>query len=115
VSKDSTETKAKMVTIREGLHELNEQIMAAWPGKLIHPLNWFSPLTQTLHNTTEFQLTVKDNCDAIREVIDDYIQDRKEGKNKSHVEGDTDLLTLFLSEPEVFSDEFIIDELIDFF
>lgn len=40
---------------------------------------------------------------------------RKRGERKSKVEGDVDLLTLFLGRSDVFTDELIVDELRDFF
>ena len=45
----------------------------------------------------------------------DYVLKRKSGGNKSQVGGAADLLTLFLADPEVFTDLFIVDELLDFF
>ena len=44
----------------------------------------------------------------------DYVRKRASGAEKSKLDGDTDLLTLMMSSPETFSEEFIIDELIDF-
>jgi cytochrome P450 len=55
------------------------------------------------------------NCDRVRAVILKYIQDRKSGKRKSKFEGGVDVLSLFFENPEIFTDEFIVDELCDFF
>lgn len=44
-----------------------------------------------------------------------YLQQRKKGVSKSTVAGSVDLLSLFFESPDVFTDEFIIDELSDFF
>ena len=44
----------------------------------------------------------------------DYVRKRASGAEKSKLDGDTDLLTLMMTSPETFSEEFIIDELIDF-
>ena len=46
--------------------------------------------------------------------MQEYVTKRKEGKVKSTVK-DVDMLSLFLESPDIFTDEFIIDELMDFF
>jgi len=43
--------------------------------------------------------------------VREYIAKRKSGEVKSKVENEDDLLTVFLSQPETFTDEIIIDEL----
>ena len=43
------------------------------------------------------------------------MQERKSGKRKSQVADGADLLSLFLQNPDVFTDEVIVDELGDFF
>ena len=58
--------------------------------------------------------TVKNNCALVRAFILDYVTKRKEGKVKSQV-NNVDMLTLFLESPEIFTDDFIVDELMDFF
>jgi len=58
--------------------------------------------------------TVKTNCAKIRGFILNYVTGRKEGKNHSQV-NNVDMLTLFLESPKIFTDEFIVDELMDFF
>ncbi len=45
----------------------------------------------------------------------EYVQERKSGQRKSQVGGEADLLSLFLEEKEVFTDDCIVDELLDFF
>lgn len=40
---------------------------------------------------------------------------RRSGELKSQVEDDADLLSLFFKNPDIFTDDFIIDELMDFF
>lgn len=46
--------------------------------------------------------------------MQDYINKRRDGKVKSTVKN-VDMLSLFLENPVIFTDEFIIDELMDFF
>ena len=64
---------------------------------------------------TGFQRQVTANCMSLRNWINDYVQKRKRGENKSKVGNNSDLLSLFLDKPDVFTDEFIVDELLDFF
>ena len=54
------------------------------------------------------------NCETLKTFIRDYIKKRVSGEVKSAVGGDADLLTLFLENSEVFTDDVIIDEMIDF-
>jgi len=56
----------------------------------------------------------RQNCLRVRAKINDYVQARKQGKIKSKMDGN-DLLTLFMQNTEIFTDTFIIDELLDFF
>ena len=51
----------------------------------------------------------------IRGFVNDYVQKRKSGEIKSKVTDSTDLLTLFMENRDIFTDEFIVDELLDFF
>ena len=62
----------------------------------------------------EIPKIVKANCAKVRSYILEYVNNRKVGKNKSQVKG-VDLLSLFLESPKIFTDEFIVDELMDFF
>ena len=43
------------------------------------------------------------------------MQKRKSGEIKSQVKDGVDLLSLFLQNSEVFTDDLIIDEMVDFF
>lgn len=56
-----------------------------------------------------------DNGRRLREGIMDYIQQRKNGERKSQVGDGADLLSLFLKRQDVFTDEWIVDELLSFF
>ena len=55
------------------------------------------------------------NGENIRNVIRQSVKDRKDGKFKSRVKGNSDLLSLFLDNSDVFTDEVIVDELLGFF
>ena len=58
---------------------------------------------------------MKKNCQRGRAWIKNYIADRKDGKRKSSVAENTDILSLMLSRPDVFTDELMVDELLGFF
>lgn len=49
------------------------------------------------------------NGPSIRNSIRDYIQKRKNGEERN------DLLSLFLKSPDVFDEDLIIDEILDFY
>ena len=57
---------------------------------------------------------VKYNCRKVRHFILEYVNKRKSGQLKSSVKN-VDILSLFLESPDIFTDEFIIDELMDFY
>ena len=44
-----------------------------------------------------------------------YVRDRKLGKRKSKAFNKSDILSAFLEQPDIFSDEFIVDETMDLF
>ena len=64
---------------------------------------------------TRFERLVDENYASIRDFLNKYIQQRKSGQRKSDIKGNADLLSLFLQSPDIFGDEEIIDEMIDFF
>jgi len=57
---------------------------------------------------------VYENCRRVRQFVMDYVLERKAGKNKSEVHN-VDMLSLFLESPDIFTDIFIVNELMDFF
>lgn len=63
---------------------------------------------------TRYEREVEENCLRLRSFIRDYIRARQSGKRAS-TSNEVDLLSLFFSSPEVFTEDFIIDELVDFF
>jgi len=105
------------VSIHEALHEINDQLVANFLPKMIHPVGILCFLMSgknLLPSILYRDRVTKDNCHRIRAVLLAYVHKRKSGEVKSQVKG-TDLLTLFLKSPEIFTDDFIVDELLDFF
>ena len=68
-----------------------------------------------IKNLTKLERTAAKNSLRIREFIADYIKKRKSGERKSKVAEGVDLLSLFISNPDVFTEDLVIDEIIDFF
>ena len=64
---------------------------------------------------TNYQKIQAANGMRIREAIRKYVEQRKSGERQSKVPDGVDLLSLFMQNSEVFTDELIIDEMLDFF
>ena len=106
------EFEEKTVILSEAFNEVNDQIMACMVQKLLNPLQPIVTFfTRRTRSFTRYQRTATDNCLAIRSYVRNYIADRKAGKVESTVENKDDLLSVFLSHSETFTDEYIIDEL----
>ena len=106
----------KNVTLSESIDEIFEQVLAGIRFKVINPLYWAIFIaTGDSVPFTQYERHVDHNCGVLRRTVLEYIQKRKAGKVKSSVGKGADLLTLFLQNPDVFTDEFIVDELMDFF
>ena len=117
-SKAGDKFVTKKVSIREALHEINDQIMGGSIDKMMHPVGLLVYLFsgQTWLPSMNYKTKVcRDNCYKIRAVLHAYVQKRKRGEVKSHLENGSDLLTVFLKSPDIFTDDFIVDELLDFF
>ena len=63
---------------------------------------------------TRFTKSIENNCRITREFLRSFITTRKNKQDENKTEGKADLLTLFLENPDVFTDDDIIDELLDF-
>lgn len=64
---------------------------------------------------SETHRKIDENCRRIREYIMKYVLDRRSGKRKSTIKDGVDLLSLFFDNSNIFTNEFIVDELLDFF
>ena len=81
----------------------------------MNPANLLYPYTGMQFCLTSRERICRDNCLALRQKLFEYVDDRISGKNKSKIGNGHDLLTLFLENPEIFTRDFIVDELLDFF
>lgn len=81
-----------------------------------------NPLWKVIYSQTGASLafskverTIDDNCYRLRAFVRDYIRKRQAGEKRSTVQNSADLLSLFFETPDIFTEEFIIDEIMDFF
>ena len=83
--------------------------------RLPNPL-WKLLLTLTGKNYafTQMEKHSNFNCVALRDRIRGYVRKRISGEAKSVVGNNSDMLSLFLESPDVFTEDVIVDELSDF-
>ena len=105
----------KKLCLPEAMRIVIEQLIKSGFAKcFIDFLKAFRDITGMTHITKSEKIILQ-NCLRIRAVINDYVQKRKSGERKSLVAEGADLLSLFLSDREIFTDEVIVDEILDFF
>ena len=63
---------------------------------------------------TRQERTADTNCVSLRAKLTAYVRKRTQGLAESKVGAKSDLLSLFLESPDVFTEEVIVDSLIDF-
>ena len=115
--KFSSSFYSEKVNLQQAINEVNQQIMNSYLTRFKNPIGMvIGAMTgKNPPPITGFQRQVSANCAALRAWINDYVQKRKRGENQSKVGNKSDLLSLFLDKPDVFTDDFIVDELLDFF
>lgn len=107
--------KAVKVTLSEAIEECFQQIVISNESRRPNPL-WsvLYTLTGKCYAFNGIQRTADANSRKVREMIARYVRKRVSGEKKSALGNKSDLLSLFLDSPEIFTEEFIIDELVDF-
>lgn len=80
-----------------------------------NPLNWLGRYTNVYIDWSEYYKTFQQNCANTRNFIRDLVRKRKSGEIASTVGEGADMISLFLERPDVFSDDVIVDEVVDFF
>ena len=80
-----------------------------------------NPIWQFLYSKTgkcfsfsSFEKVNDENCRILRDKIRDYVRKRVSGECKSDLGNESDVLSLMLQSPDIFTEEDIIDELLDF-
>ena len=91
------------------------QLLISSISKRIHPVGCFyQMMTNKSVALTSYTKTIEHNAKTVRQFVHDYVSRRKSLQSKSEVKGNSDLLSLFLENGHIFTDEFIVDELLDF-
>lgn len=105
-----------MVSMSDAISETFDQTLITIRDKAIDPL--YLPIYyltgKTVSMTTKLR-RIDANCRTVRQVIHGFIQKRRRGERHSCVAANSDLLSLFMANPNEFSDEVIVDEVMDFF
>ena len=102
----------RKVSLREGVINMTSQCDASFFTLLGNPISATAKILFDVDlKIGSFFDTVKANTARLHAHIDKYVQDRKAGVTKSEMEGN-DLLTAFLENTDVFTDEMIVDGLI---
>ena len=105
----------KSVTIKDSIMVIVTQVMNNFYRNMASPINWLYAHTEVMINVSSDARVVKENCLQCRKWIKDYIEQRRSGKRKSDVAGGVDILTLMFERQDVWTDEFMVDELLGFF
>lgn len=108
-------TEKKEVSMSEAINEVFEQTMMTVGTRLPNPI-WRSLYSITGENYafTAMEKMSNENSAQLRATIRDYVRKRTSGERKSQVGDQSDMLSLFLQSPDIFTEDVIIDELIDF-
>ena len=107
--------KQKEVGINDAVEIAGKQTANCAPSRLLNPL-WrlVFKLTGKSVAFDKAQRRADQNCLRLRTAIADYVQKRKSGQISSDFTDGSDLVSQMLAAPEMFSDDDIIDEVVDF-
>ena len=115
VDKDKKKLEKRSVNITDALANVFNLVNLSIMDRFADPISTLGLILfdKYLNRTKICKISIE-NCKQIRTFIQSYINKRRSGKAKSTV-NDVDMLSLFFENPDVFTDDFIIDELMDFF
>ena len=103
------------MTVSEANEETFQQTLDATRTRASNPIYHFLAKCTTSNPAfNEMERSSNHNCAMLRQSLREYIQKRASGAEQSKFEGSNDLLTLMMASPEIFKEDLIIDELIDF-
>ena len=92
-----------------------ESLIETFGAKMFNPLQLLGVINDLSFDFTPFQKQVTKNCKDLRNQVRKYVIARKSGEATSKLQGQSDILTLLLQSPDIFGDEDVVDEVIDFF
>ena len=113
---DISQLYKKEVSLDDAIDQSLKLLLKTIFIKLRNPLygliyKWFGVSVEF----SSFERQVEENCLLLRAYMLEYVKKRRTGHNQGNVKKGLDMLSLFLQSPDVFNDEFIVDELLDFF
>ena len=103
------------VSVKDFIFVLGDQLVNVFYKNAMIPINWLFQHTNVVYRMTTDSKILKSNCQVARNWVQDYINKRRAGTRKSTVANKSDILSLMLEDPDVFTDEVIIDEMLGFF
>ena len=105
----------KELTLSEAIEESFEISLESIRNRSINPLwSLLYSMTGKCHSFTYVEKVSDANNETVRETIRKYVRKRASGEAKSDLAGDSDVLTLMMQNSDVFKEDDIIDELMDF-
>ena len=106
--------ETKELSLSEAIEATFEQAFDTIPARLPNPIwHLIYRTTGKCHSFTKTEKINDENCQKVRDHIREYIRQRISGESKSDVEGNSDVLSLMLKSPDIFSEDDVIDELLD--
>ena len=105
----------KTMPVKDAIFVIIDQVCITFYTNVQNPINWLFPYTDKVFKLSSESMIVQENCRTARSWIKDYIAKRRAGTRKSTVQANTDILTLMMERPDVFTDDIIVDELLGFF
>ena len=107
--------KLEECELSEGINTTFDQIFETLAVRLPNPLwNFLYKTTGKCYSFTERERVSDENCLTVRNTIREYVRKRVSGEAKSDLDNESDVLSLMLKNTDVFDEEDIIDELLDF-
>ena len=108
-------TEKKMIDLHQALSYAIQSAPHVLAGKMRNPINWLYPYTEFQVDFSREYKVFMALVSKIRSFTADYVRARIKGENKSDLGEQSDILSLLLETPEVFTEEDCVDEMIGFF
>ena len=107
--------KPTELTLSQAVEENFQQTFDTISARMPNPIwQFLYKTTDKCYSFTEIEKVSSENSRLIREKIRGYVQKRASGECKSDLGGNSDVLSLMLESKDIFSEDDIIDELLDF-